>query len=769
MRLKRHLQTHTGWEIIEDMFQKDEIINKGSLFLIGNGYLGYRGTLTEWRRDEYVACIVSDTYDEAQKGWMELCNAPNGLYLCIEVEGEEVSLFRGEVEEYERILDLKRGLFSRQMTWQGEKKKRVLLRDERFASYENLHLLPLTMSIRGEDEMMIKIITGIDGNVWDLHGTHLPHLTKRINDDLLIIEGETSQEKLKIVVVEGINILSPSPKRVEIREDERGIYREYSFTLKAKEEILLEKVMVVYSENDTPHPLREACRGAREALVRGYEDLLREHSNRWEEKWDISDIEIIGDLEAQTALRYNLYQNIITTPAHSQNLPIGARGLSCQAYQGAAFWDQEIFNLPMIIFNNPEVARNILLYRYKTLDGARKKAKDLGYRGAFYAWMSGKTGEELCPSYFFKNLFTGRWIHNHFNEWQIHISPDIIYALDQYYQATGDREFIQEYGSEMAFEVARFLFSHAYFKKEKNQYEIIRVMGPDEYHENVDNNAYTNYMTSFSLKRAVEYYQTLKQENEDLLLEIMDRIHLREEEVRGWQEMANLLYLPSPDPLNHLIEQFDGYFQLEDCKPEDLEERLLHPQEYWGWPDGIAVETQVNKQADIVQLLALFDFPLEVVEANYKYYKERTQHGSSLSPSVHSQVAARIGDLEEALKYFYQSTTIDLYNEGEGIVGGTFIGGIHTAACGGAWQMIVFGFAGMKIDGETLTFQPVIPSLWERISFNLFFRGDFLFLDFFQDRVIIRASEENSSSLALAIYDDFLTIYPREEKKLYYK
>ena len=188
---------------------------------------------------------------------------------------------------------------------------------------------------------------------------------------------------------------------------------------------------------------------------------------------------------------------MIATPAHTDHLPIGARGLSCQAYQGAAFWDQEVFNLPVFLYTDPEIARKILIYRYKTLNGARKKARDLGYQGAFYAWISGDSGEEICPSYFFKDVISGRRIRNHFNDWQIHISPDIAYTIWLYVTVTNDTEYLRDYGAEIVFEIARFLVSRSHFRKDRNGYDVIRVLGPDEYHENVDNNFFTNFPGAF--------------------------------------------------------------------------------------------------------------------------------------------------------------------------------------------------------------------------------------------------------------------------------
>jgi kojibiose phosphorylase len=521
--------------------------------------------------------------------------------------------------------------------------------------------------------------------------------------------------------------------------------------------------MLVYSSNDLENPLEKAVEAAAEAAAEGYQQLKQEHQHVWDKKWELMDIKVAGNQLDQLAVHFNLYHNIIATPAHSEFLPIGARGLSCQAYQGAAFWDQEIFNLPMFLFTETETAKNILKYRYHTLDGARKKAKDLGYDGAFYAWISGKSGQELCPSFFFKDVISGRKIRNHFNDWQIHVSPDISYTIWKYYIATDDLDFVVDYGSEILFEVARFLHSRVHYNQYKDQYEIIRLLGPDEYHENVDNNAFTNYQTRYALKKALYFYYKMENEYPEKLKALKEKIDLQESEVTAWQEIAEKIYLPEPDE-NMLIEQFDGYFDLEDTNAEVLEERLIDKQEYWGWPNGVAVFTQVIKQADVIQLFTMHDiFSEEVLAANYDYYEPRTQHGSSLSPSQYAIVAARLGRAEEAYDYFETSAFIDLMSTNKAVSGGTFIGGVHTAAAGGIWQLIVNGFAGMKVNRKGLSFMPILPEEWDSVEFNLNYKANKLKIKLSSDSFTVKASASNKNLVAFKVEDQHYKAAAGEE------
>ena len=762
MELQNNIHTDTQWEITETHFEADQLVTTGSNYMIGNGYLGYRGTFAEWDAERYVACIVTDTWDKAGEDEMrELCNVPNGLYTQLMVEGEPLSAFAGTTRDYRRTLDLRHGIYTRTQTWESETGKTVTIDVERFTSYDNLHLVPMRYHIRAETDAEITVVTGIDGDVWSLSGEHFKSYAPLEDEGCIAIETRTVESDIQIDVVEGVKITSPAPASMEIIKGENHILRKLTFPLKAGDEVTLEKIMGIYHSNDVDAPREQALADVQAGLDAGYEALKAAHAARWDAIWDVSDVKIEGNPEAQLLTRFNLYQNIIATPTHAR-LPIGARGLSCQVYQGAAFWDQEIFNLPIFLYTQPDVARNILEYRYVTLDGARKKARRLGYYGAYYAWTSGKTGEELFPDFFFTDVLTGRKVRNHFNDWQIHISPDIVYALWEYYQATRDWAFVVDYGAEIIFEVAQFLVAHAYYKKDKHRYEFVRLLGPDEYHENVDNNAFTNYQARFALDTAVSVYEQMRADNADQLAALFGRLDLDEDDVANWREMIDLIYLPQPNPETGLLEQCDDFFELEDATPEDLRERLIDPEEYWGWPNGVAVHAQVLKQADVLQLFVLHDsFPLAVQRANYDYYEPRTEHGSSLSPSVHALIAARVGYADEAYRYFMIASTIDLYNKSKKVMsGGTFLGGIHTAAAGAVWQIIVQGFAGFEVHNGGLTFRPALPEQWDAVSFKIVYRGNPLRVRLTHQTLTVTSAAENTESVAVAVGEHKQTVEP---------
>lgn len=716
-KLNNTIKTLTGWEIIENCYNNEQLINSGTNFMIGNGYLGYRGTLAEDKKEEFVGCIVTDTWDKADGKWEELCTVPNALFIELYVDNEKISVKNDVPVIFERKLDFKSGENYAKIKFEKNNFE-ILIEEYKFSSFKNIRLIPQKYTFFLNKNSKVKIISGIDGDIWSLNGEHFKEYKYYEKNNSLICKTITQEKEVEIFIGETfkININDYSSK---IIKNEKGIFREIIFDIEKNIPITIEKNMYVYHSNDFDKPENEIYK---EMIKEQSYDLLKQKNEIiWEDKWNNFDIKIDGNIIDQTAVRFNIFHNIISTPSH-KSLPIGARGLSCQAYQGAAFWDQEIFNMPMYLYSEPNTAKKILKYRYDTLNGARRKAYRLGFKGAFYAWISGKTGDELCPDFFFKDVITNRPIRNHFNDWQIHISPDVAYAVYQYYHVTNDWDFIVNYGAELIFEVSRFISSRVCFKALKNQYEIIRVQGPDEYHENVDNNAFTNYQCHYVLRKSIEILEIMENKNLEKLQLIKSKISLTNNEIELWEDIIEKLYLPAPNEKG-IIEQFDNYFDLEEVIPaEKIKERLIKDDEYYGWPNGITVFTQTIKQADVIQLFILHPniFHKDLIRKNYQFYEPRTLHFSSLSPSSYSIAAAMSGYIDEAYKNFHRSIFIDINNTNEPFSGGTFIGGMHTAAAGAAWQMLVKGFAGFKLgENKELIFEPNLPPNWNFMFFKL--------------------------------------------------
>ncbi len=748
-----------GWRLTESGWDEDRAVAVGSNFLAGNGYLGYRGTSPEQGPAQYVALVVTDTYDCADGQWRELSTVPNPLFVSARIGDVALSVDRGRAVE--SWLDLRSGEFGLSFTQRvGDTTVNVGI--ERFASYDQLHVLAQRWSLTAEQAVTVEVDAGIDGDIWSLNGVHLPETELRVDGGVITASGTTGESGVDIGVAAVSALSGGETLHDEAAAGEQHLVRRRLVSLSAGDELVLETVAAVASSNDGPAPLDVAKPMAVKGSARGYAALAEASRAHWDAIWHDMDVEITGNLVDQVALRFSAYHNRICTPAHTDHLPVGARGLSCQAYQGAAFWDQEIYNLPAFLFTEPEIGRSLLVYRHRTLDGARRKAARLGYDGAYYAWISGVTGDELCPDYFFKDVLTGRPIRNHFNVWQMHVSPDVVTTIASYVDVTGDTGYLVDHGAEVAFEVARFLRSFVRYNDWRDVYHCIRLLGPDEWHENVDDNAFTNYQTQAALAFAIETYDLMAADYPDALEALSEKLELSADEVDGWRRVRDRLLLPEPDTDSNLIEQFKGFFDLEDVTPDEVRGRLLDPEEYWGWPNGVAVATQVSKQADVAMLLWLHDdrFDEDTKRANYEYYEPRCSHNSSLSHAAHGMVAARIGDLDRALEHFRATATVDLLNTNHAVVGGTFIGGIHTAACGGTYQLAVQGFGGLRFDAGQLSIEPRLPPDWESLTYPVRWRGQSLRVTVAQDRVEIAANADNDGVVTLVVNGSATDVAP---------
>ncbi|HSA99377.1 MAG TPA: glycosyl hydrolase family 65 protein, partial [Anaerolineales bacterium] len=471
-------------------------------------------------------------------------------------------------------------------------------------------------------------------------------------------------------------------------------------------------------------PLGDSRRMCQQAAEIGFEGLLAEHAKLWLARWADCDIQIEGDAAAQQALRFSMYHLLSIVPMHTTTASIPARGMSGQMYKGAVFWDTEIFMLPFFTNVFPPVARNLLLYRYHTLDGARRKAKEYGYRGAFYAWESQDTGDDACTLFNVTDVFTNRPMRTYFRDKQVHISADIPYAFWKYFTATGDVSIWRDGGAEVVFECARFFLSYIYFNPDKQRYEILDVTGPDEYHERVHNNAFTNRLVVHTFEVCLRVAACLRERFPEKYSELMNVLDF-ERDLALISEMAQKLYQPDSDSVGAVIPQFDGYLALENVSIPTLFERKLHPHEYLGGGNGLATTTQIIKQADVILALYLFNekYSFETKSINWEYYESRTEHGSSLSACSYSLIAAQIGKVDLAYKYFMKSATVDLTGEGKEYVGTLYIGGTHPAGNGGAWMSAVFGLCGIHVSEAGISVNPCLPAHWAEVKLSILFCG----------------------------------------------
>jgi kojibiose phosphorylase len=450
----------------------------------------------------------------------------------------------------------------------------------------------------------------------------------------------------------------------------------------------------------------------------GYEGLLAQHKEAWLDFWRISDVLIEGDDKAQQAIRYSIYQLRISASTHDSRYSIAAKGLTGFGYRGHIFHDTEIFMLPYFTYVHPSIARNLLLYRYHLLPAAREKAKRSGYTGAQYPWESTLDGTEATPDSI---------IHPESHEIipvlngviELHITASIAHGVWQYWKVTGDDQFMCDYGAEMLLSTAMFWASRAEKHSERHDYEINNVIGPDEWHEHANNNAYTNYMARWNIQCALNALNWLQSAASEKARELLQQLNLTGTQLDRWRDVAAHLRIPQ-DKNTELFEQFDGFFQLPPLDQEMYKGRKSSYQALLGMEQ--VQKHQIIKQADVLMLLIVLDsqFDLKTKRANWDYYYPITDHdyGSSLTPALHTILACELGLTDIAYQLFMKGALVDVEN-----LRGNTAEGIHDACCGAVWQAAILGFAGLRLTDNGYSTHPTWPDGWTRLAFTFQHKG----------------------------------------------
>ena len=417
-----------------------------------------------------------------------------------------------------------------------------------------------------------------------------------------------------------------------------------------------------------------------------------------------------------------------TGSSTNNSINIGAKLLTGEEYGGHAFWDTELFMLPFFSYVFPDIAKNLVSYRYRLLEAAKENALKNGYKGAQYPWESADDGTEQCPAYTIEP--DGSCYRCYVADYEHHVSAAVAYGVYNYTRITGDLEFFYNKGIYILIETARFWASRCEYIEKEDRYEIRKVTGPDEWHEPVDNNVYTNYLARWNLLYVKRKLDELKADNRSLYKDVLERTQFSDEEAMELQSIADKIYLPKMAGRN-ILEQFEGYFGLKDCIIEKYDEN--------DWPIRPEIlkeltvdKTSLIKQADVVMLMYLLEneFTAEEIRDNYHYYEKRTLHGSSLSPAIYSIVGLRTGDKGKAYRYLRRAAFIDLLNLQKNTREG-----IHAANAGGVWQIIVFGFAGVKTDDKgELIIEPNMPKDWKNLNFKLWHNNKRLNINIYADK-----------------------------------
>ena len=753
-----HYIDDDSWLIKESRWTKSLQNIHEAQFALGNGYLGTRAVLEEIPHDAMPGTYIAGIYDKMFSQVAELVNLPNPFNFIFTIQGEKLALGIMDVLKHQRILNFKKGLLVRHTLYQNSKKHCFDYQCLRFVSMNNKDTGVMQIALTPLDSACtIDINTGIDTSVYN--GPILTEGQKRHfrikelgqfqNAGYLLVQ--TLEKKHIIIYWSGL-YYEINGRKILAKD---SIFR---LKLKKNQTIIFTKIFCIKrfpSQSKIVKYKRETFKKFYKIFHTEFDMLIKKHIKSWEKLWQRADILVEGKADLQRNIRFNIYHMLICAPADNGFSSIGARTLTGEGYRGHIFWDTETFLMPFYLFTMPKIAKNILLYRCLRLKRAREIAKKSKFRGIMFPWESADTGEEETPAWA-RNI-DGSIIKVHTHKMEHHITADIAYAVYNYFIATGDERFMEKHGYEVLFETARFWASRVEYNKEKNRYEINHVIGPDEFHIDVNNDAYTNMMAKWNLTVACKTFYKIRENTPLVYQHLQRKLNLKCKEVENWEEIASLISINMNK--KGVIEQFDGYFKLKRVILTETDENGIPV-----LPRRLKVKelakTQLVKQADTLMLIYLLsdNFDLKTKKANCDFYMKRTLHKSSLSPSIHSILALECRDLHRAYDLFNVSLCIDINN-----LYGNTKEGIHGACLGGTWQAIVFGFAGISIKKERLFINPRMPINWGKMIFSLLWKDKLLQLDLTNEIIKLKAVSSKEEEIEIGIFDKLTSIRTNED------
>ncbi|GAA0527591.1 glycoside hydrolase family 65 protein [Saccharopolyspora thermophila] len=746
------------WQIIYRGFDPGDEGRREALCTLGNGYFATRGAAPESRADgvHYPGTYIAGCYNRLTSAVAgreveheSLVNAPNWLLLTFRVgDGPWFDPARVELLDHEQEMDLDRGILVRRLRFRDGRGRTTRVVQRRVVHMAEPHLAGLETTLVAEDwSGPLTIRCGIDGTVTnsgveryrELDGRHLADVrTAEIGPDVVVLHARTSQSRIRIAEAQRVRVLVdgevPDATPVLVRRD-GVIAHDITADVDRNAEVRVDKIVSLHTSRDfaSTEPVAEAIEQVRDAA--DFDDLLRSHCLAWARLHTAFHFGLSTSEPAQQAVRLHLCHLLQTVSPHTADLDVGipARGLHGEAYRGHVFWD-ELFVLPSLTLHLPQLTRALLRYRYRRLPRARKAARDNGFAGAMFPWQSGSNGREESQLVHL-NPLSGRWLVDH-THLQRHIGIAIAHNTWHYHQATGDDEFHQDHGAEMILEITRFFASLADHDHSRDRYVIRGVVGPDEYHTaypgsnrpGIDNNAYTNVMTAWLCRTAVQVLRELPAGRRG---ELVDALDIRHHEIDRWKRIAQRMFVPFHG--DGIISQFEGYEQLAELdwaayrrRYGDIQrlDRILEaegddPNRY-----------QASKQADVLMLFHLLSaeelaelftglgYPMPSIPDNIDYYLERTSHGSTLSAVVHAWVLAR-SRRHRALEFFDEVLASDLHDTQHG----TTSEGIHLAAMAGSIDLLQRCFAGIEVRGGVLRLNPLWPAELGPLELSIRFRG----------------------------------------------
>ncbi len=708
------------WNIIEEGFNPAYSQVSESIFSLGNEFMGVRGYFEEgYQGDSLLGSYFNGIYESAKtegstyKGIIDktefMVNSVDWLYLRIQIGEETVQIDQTNIKEFSRVLNLKTGVLTRSFVYVLKDGRELQLEFERFLSMKDAHqagqritMTPLNFS--GE----IQITTGLDftpihqmvsKNLWNC-------IEKYTAEKYCSILANTINTEQSVYSFCRYTVDAASER--DIVEDKR-VLKQFSLQLsQGLKKTITKVVMNIARKSNTAQETMRFNVKCEEAVVTiknlDYDTMKEENKVWWELMWNASDIIIDGDELNQQGVRYCIFQMHQTYHGADSGTIIGAKGLTGEAYSGNTFWDTETYCLPFYIFNNVEAAKHLLDFRYLTLQEAKDRAKALDCQGAFYP-IATISGRECCSL----------WQHASI---QLQASTAVAYGIRHYEKVTKDHAFIFTTGLPILIEVSRMLASRGSWNADHSRYGYYGVMGPDEFQMMVNNNCYTNYMGKVTFEYTVDVIKRLKESDPTAYEEIAKQHGLTTNEYVEWSCLAEHMNIPY-DVTTMLFEQHEGYFSLPhiDVDLIPIEDFPL----YHHWSYDRIYRNDMIKQPDVLMMMLLYNgsFTEEQLKKNYEFYEPRCIHESSLSPSVHSILAAQLKKHEEAYKFFGFATRMDLDNYNRNTSEG-----LHTTSIAAAWMNIVYGFGGMRSDKEYLSFAPSIPRDWNGYSFRIHYNND---------------------------------------------
>jgi maltose phosphorylase len=732
------------WSIIEEGFDPAHGLVSESAFSIGNEYMGVRGYFEEgYSGERQIGSYFNGFYEETPifhparyRGFVDISrdmtNSVDWLYTRLILDGEQLDLAESKYEDFNRSLDFRTGVLKRSFLWTTKLGKKTRLSFERILSMRINHVGCQRVTIEpvnysGE----ITVISGLD---FTPHASYFSDSNWEVissgqKDHVYTILGQTKISKLRLFSSFRIDCADIHNEKVIDRGRFTGM--EFNLQLKQGKKTVYDKIAVNYAAKKKENPESIPLKGMELAEKYSditYDQILMENIDYWREMWRNSDITIEGDPENQQGIRFCIFQLRQTYRGSDPSLNIGAKGLSGEAYGGKAFWDTEAYCLQFYIFNNPKAARNLLSYRYNLLPEARDRARELDCEGACYP-VSTIDGIETC----------GAWQHSSL---QIHVSGAIAFGIYNYNKICRDKEFLYTKGIEMLLEISRFYKSRAQQNPLTGEYGYYGVMGVDEFHMMVSNNCFTNYLAKKAMLFTLEVIEEMELQANGQLQELLEKLHFTQDEIDRFRIIADNMALPQRE--DGIYEQHDGFFALPhiDLNSIPVEDFPL----YNHWSYDRIYRTDMIKQADVLMMLFMYsnDFSREIKRINYDYYEPRCIHESSLSPSVHSIIAAEIGKYDEAYGFFRFATRLDLdnYNRNSNE-------GLHMTSIAAAWMNIVYGFGGMRSDGDILSLQPIIPEEWNSYRFSLICQGVLLQIEVLKEKISVSTREEKSIEILI--------------------